>query len=214
MQSSALTRRRAHAVESFGSAAAAIGPIAPGMAVFAVTRGQWSMIDALLYCCDALGPGCHVSVWTWTIASYEVQAFQALMWRKDLAGAGLIIDMSADKRVPALLNQWRTTFGADAVKICRSHAKLARVWKGNIRLLLRGSMNLNFNPRFEQFDLTEGGPDFDLVAQIEDELPVLRGSYTFADVAQATKLPRAFDAATLAQFGDLRWLDDFETKPL
>ena len=27
----------------------------------------------------------------------------------------------------------------------------------------RGSINFDFNPRFEQFDMTEGGPEFDLV---------------------------------------------------
>jgi len=32
------------------------------------------------------------------------------------------------------------------------------------RCLLRGSMNLNFNPRFEAIRPNEGGPDFDLVA--------------------------------------------------
>jgi hypothetical protein len=36
-------------VESFGLASSAIGSITPGMALFAVTRGQWSMIDAILH---------------------------------------------------------------------------------------------------------------------------------------------------------------------
>ncbi len=34
-------------------------------------------------------------------------------------------------------------------------------------------MNLNWNPRFEQLDITEGGGDFDLVERIRSELPVL-----------------------------------------
>ena len=41
------------------------------------------------------------------------------------------------------------------------------------KVLLRGSMNLNFNPppRFEQLDVTEGGADFNLIKEIESELP-------------------------------------------
>jgi hypothetical protein len=42
-------------------------------------------------------------------------------------------------------------------------------------------MNLNFNPRFEQFDITEGGEDFELVARIEDGLPVLPRKYSNFD---------------------------------
>ena len=47
--SASLARRRACAVESFGNAAEAIGPITHDMAVFCLTRGQWSMIDAVCH---------------------------------------------------------------------------------------------------------------------------------------------------------------------
>jgi hypothetical protein len=184
------------------------------MALFAVTRGQWSMIDAILYVIDQVGGGAQVSVWTWAVAEYEVRTLQSLMWRSDLAGATLIVDTAADKKNAALLNQWRQSFGDASVKVCRNHAKIARVWKGDLRFLLRGSMNLKFNPRFEQFDLTEGGADFDLVTAIEDELPVLPPRYTFDDVAAATKLRRAFGDDVLAQFGDLHSVDLSDLKSI
>lgn len=203
-------RRRERAVESFGNAAEAIGPIVPGMAVFAITRGQWSMIDAVLYCVDSLGEGCSLSVWTWTVADYEIEAMNGLMRRGDLAVATLLIDMSCDRRRPELMREWRRIFGGDSVKVCRSHAKIARVWKGGVRLLLRGSMNLNFNPRYEQFDLTEGGEDFELVERIEGEMPVLGAGYSFADVKAAGKLGRAFAEDVLDSFGALSALDDWE----
>lgn len=40
------TSRRTHAVNSFKTAAECIGPAHKGMSLFAVTRGQFSMIDA------------------------------------------------------------------------------------------------------------------------------------------------------------------------
>ena len=206
--SSAPANRRANSVESFASAAECIGPLQQGMSLFAVTRGQWSMIDAIMYVLDSIGGGARVSLWTWTVADYEVRALQSLMWRGDLDGATLIVDTSSDKRNGALLNLWRRTFGETSVKVCRNHAKIARVWKGDLRFLLRGSMNLNFNPRFEQFDLTEGGSDFDLVMEIEEGLPVLPPNYTFDDVAAATKLRRSFSDDVLAQFGKLNALTD------
>jgi hypothetical protein len=149
-------RPRKRVVESFRDAAEAIGPIEREMSVFSVTRGQWSMLDAILYCLRELGK-VHISVWTWTIAEYEVEAFEGLLCRQEIEpGSVMVIDHSADRRNHVLIDRWRERFGEDTVRICRNHAKIARVWNDDFRLLLRGSMNLNFNPRFEQFDLTEG----------------------------------------------------------
>ena len=47
-------------------------------------------------------------------------------------------------------------------------------------------MNLNQNPRFEQFDMTEGDAAYDLVKSIEESLPVLPRTYSNFDAEQAT----------------------------
>ncbi len=53
--------RRKRIVESFRSAAEAIGTVEAGMSLFAVTRGQWSMIDAIFHCLSQTGPA-NISV--------------------------------------------------------------------------------------------------------------------------------------------------------
>jgi hypothetical protein len=146
-------------VESFEIAAKCIGPIEKEMSLFATTRGQFSMIDAIFHCLHEIGPA-KLSVWTWTIAAYEVEAMAGLMASKKITSGRLVIEASADRRNGAIIEQWRQRFGDEAVRICKNHAKIARVWNHDFRLLLRGSMNLNFNPRFEQLDITEGGDDF------------------------------------------------------
>ena len=73
---------------------------------------------------------------------------------QEITSGRLVIDASADRRNGTIIEQWRARFGAEAVRICKNHAKLARDWNDRFRLLLRGSMNLNFNPRFEQLDIT------------------------------------------------------------
>ena len=65
-------------------------------------------------------------------------------------------------------------------------------------------MNLNFNPRFEQFDLTEGGADYDLVKQIESELPILRDNATGADVYKASRVAEAFEPEQLNFFTGIK----------
>lgn len=203
-QDSALAWRRKRAVEAFGNAAETIGPIEAGTAVFFVTRGQFSMIDCLHHVVTQLGP-CHLSIWTWAIADYEVEAVGGLMERGDVVTASLVVDFSAGRRNADLLDAWRFRFGESSVRVVKNHAKLARVWNdAGLKVLLRGSFNLNYNPRLEQGDVTEGGADYDLVERIEAALPVLPREHSHAEAAAATQLGKAFDQAALTMFDGLK----------
>ena len=198
-RSSAKARRRSMSIEAMKSARETIGTLEHEMALFAITRGQFSMIDVINTIVDEIGPS-HISVWTWAIAAYEVDVIVGLMERGDILGATLIIDYSSEQRSGEIIDQWRARFGPDAVKDCRNHAKISRIWNDEWAFLARGSMNLNFNPRFEQFDLTEGGEDFALVGEIEDALPVLGGNCTRAEADAATGVGQAFEQSTLDMF--------------
>lgn len=202
-QDSAIAWRRKRAVESFGNAAEAIGPIEAGMSVFFVTRGQFSMIDCIHHVVNELGP-CNLSVWTWAIADYEVQAVGGLMDRRDILTASLVVDFSAGRRNADLLDSWRDRFGLESVRVVKNHAKLARVWSSERRVLLRGSFNLNYNPRLEQGDVTEGGPDYDLVERIEGAIPILPREHSHAEAAAASQLGAAFDVKELELFEGLK----------
>ncbi len=197
---SAKANRRRKSIESFASAKECIGPLEPGMSLFAITRGQFSMIDVINDLIWKMGSA-DVSVWTWAIAEYEVEVFTALMDRQEIRSGRLVIDYSAEHRNAGLIQQWRDRFGDDSVRIVRSHAKIARVWNDDYRFLARGSMNLNYNPRFEQFDLTEGGDDFEMVAGIEDELQVLRPMCARRDAENNSQLERAWKAEQIEMFG-------------
>jgi hypothetical protein len=203
MRASSPSVRRARAVESFRSAADALGPLPPGDAVFCLTRGQFSMIDAVLHTLDVLGPA-HVSLWTWTIADYEVQAFTSMRSDARIMSGRLIIDSGARSKNAPLLSAWWSTFGPESIRYVLTHAKIARVWTPTRKVLLRGSMNLNHNPRFEQLDATCDGPDFDLVAQVEDELPVLPDDHAGRDAYAASRVAEAFAPEQLACFSRLR----------
>lgn len=199
-RSAAPAARRARAVESFGCAAATIGEVTAGMSLFAVTRGQWSMIDAVLHVLNQVGPS-KVSLWTWTVAEYEVEVLTRLRIDGRVTAGRLVIDHGARHKNAGIIREWKSSYGADSVRYVVNHSKIATVESASgLRCLLRGSMNLNFNPRFEQFDLTEGGPDFDLVRQIEDELPVLADDAPGEDVYAGSKISSAFDQRQLEFF--------------
>ena len=202
----AITTRRARAVESFQTASECIGPLFPGIAVFAVTRGQFSMIDAVLACLDQVGPGAKVSLWTWTVAEYEIECMDRLRNDGRISDGLLVIDGGARGKNAGLISQWQASYGPRSVRYVHNHSKIATIEGGGYKLLLRGSMNLNFNPRFEQFDLTEGGPDFDLVKEIEGELPFLPNTCSGADVYAASRTSSAFSPEQMAMFqGVKRW---------
>lgn len=195
--------RRARAVESFCSAAEAIGELEKSGAIFGITRGQFSMIDLILACLDQSGPA-EISIWTWTVADYEVECLEALQRDGRVTAGTLIIDHGARQKNTDIIQRWQSVFGASSVRYVVNHAKLATIENAGWRLLLRGSMNLNCNPRFEQFDLTEGGGDFDLVKQIERELPILQNDCSGPESYVASGLSRAWADEQLRPFAAKR----------
>lgn len=200
---SAISVRRERACESFKTAAECIGQLKKGSGIFALTRGQFSMIDAVRACLEQTGPAA-VSLWTWTVAEYEVEVLGGLMRDKNITEGRMVIDGGARNKNAKIISEWKSQFGRDSVRYVVNHAKIATIENAEWKILLRGSMNLNFNPRFEQFDLTEGGADFDLVKEIENELPILEDSCSMGETYSATKLDKAFDTKTLDLFGGIK----------
>lgn len=215
--SSARSKNRAiKCVEARRSAAAAIGPIEPGLSVFAVTRGQFSMIDCIQHALAEMGP-CRVTVWTWCIADYEVETFEWLLRQGTITSALLVIDRAGEQQVSksrsfrpgarpkseanqGLMRRWKERFGADSIRVCLNHAKICTLDNGVLKLTIRGSMNLNHNPRFEQLDVTEGPEVFGVVHEIEEGLPVLAENYTLAEVERATGAHSLFTSDQLKPF--------------
>jgi hypothetical protein len=203
----AANRRAALAIESYQTFAAAMDEsgawLEPGFSLFGVTQGQFSMIDVIRYFVDRLKPA-RVTVWTWAIASYEVEAFEYFYQCGDITAATLIIDRSAEDRNAVLIDRWREKFGIESVKVCKTHAKIATIEGDGLRVLCRGSMNLNHNPRFEQFDVSEGGPAFELVRQIESEIPVMQPRCSNHDADAASNLLSAWSEDDLKPFDGVK----------
>lgn len=203
MSSARLEKRNTRAIDGYKAAVTDLYPIEHGMHVFAVTRGQWSMVDAVLASLDAVASSespAHLSIWTWCIASYEVDCIRRLMLDRRISLARLLIDRAGSSRDPDLMQAWRDVFGPESIRVVVNHAKIATIETAEYRLLLRGSMNLNYNPRYEQFDMTEGGPDFDLVRSIEDSLPILHERSARDEVTKVTGLSDAHTQETLNLF--------------
>ena len=208
-------KRAQRCVESFKTAEDCIGPVEDNMSVFAVTRGQFSMIDAIQHCLAQMGPSA-LSIWTWCIADYEIECFEGLLASRSITSATLVIDRAGEQQVAKtrsfrssedkasrqgqLLTRWRDKFGPQSIKVVLNHAKIATLDNGRHKVVIRGSMNLNHNPRFEQLDVTEGAGPFDLIRSIEQSLPDLPAHYTQHQLQSATGAHVLFTAEQLKPF--------------
>lgn len=209
-------RRDTRSVESFKSASECIGKIEKDMALFAVTRGQFSMIDAIQHCLTEMGPS-RLTVWTWCIADYELESFEFLLRSGGITEALLVIDRAGEQQVSktrsfrdgsidkaekqgALMGRWKSKFGPESIRVVLNHAKIATLDNGTCKVVIRGSMNLNHNPRFEQLDITEGVGVYGLINEIEQSLPVLGERYTRREVEEATGAHNLFTDEELKPF--------------
>lgn len=177
------------AVESYRSAADAIGQIEHGSRLFCVLRGQWSMADAIH----------HVIEWDIEYLRSQPSIFRGLL----IASAQN--RTLANARAGSSYYAWREAFGPDSVRFTVSHAKMALVRSATRRILIRGSANANKNQRAEQYDITEGGADYELVERMVGEFEERDEAATLADISRACKLGAAPAESDGAFVGCSRW---------
>lgn len=136
------------------SASESIGTLSPGVAITGLTMGQFSLIDLVEAVLRQTGPA-DVVVSTWTSGIRDVERAAWLLEHGDIRSFALLTDRSFVGRQPAYARALLNRFGAGAVRSTRTHAKFALVSNGQWSIVIRSSMNLNTNPRFEQFDLDD-----------------------------------------------------------
>lgn len=134
------------------TAAAAIHGLTRDLEVYGFTKGQFSLLDLIVALLEITGPA-RVTLSTWTAARHEILSLA------ELAGTGLLlsmrwlVDFTFARRDPEAAHQIRQTFGLEAIRVAQSHAKFCLLENSEWRLVLRSSMNLNMNPRFEDFTI-------------------------------------------------------------
>lgn len=131
----------------------AIEGLAPGVDIFGLTCGQFSLVHLLFALIEKIGP-CSLDLTTWTAATADVTDMMTLIQSEKLRSMRMIVDMSFLQRKPAVLKEIIKRFGRENIRITNSHAKFALLENKRWKVVLKTSMNLNQNPRMEDFDLT------------------------------------------------------------
>ena len=151
------------------SAAQAIGDIEPGCEIFGFTKGQFSCIDLMLHCLKYTGPA-DVFVATWSAAAGDIEAAHKFLQNGKIRSIRFLVDYSFRSRKPEFCDELVATFGFDAIRVTVTHAKYFLIRNESWNLVIRTSMNLNYNPRFENFEISDDKAMADFMQTIVDEV--------------------------------------------
>jgi|TARA_R100001530_G_scaffold117951_1_gene85107 hypothetical protein len=131
-----------------------IGDIQPGFHRFGFSKGQFSLVDLIAALLPQLRP-VHFALSTWTVAKADLGELQAMLNPAALLSARFLLDLSFQRRQPALIKHLREGFGEDAIRVTRNHAKFLLFGNDKWKVTVRTSMNLNFNPRLEDIEVKD-----------------------------------------------------------
>jgi len=121
-----------------------------GREIFGLTKGQFSLIDIIEAILARTGPAA-LEISTWTAANTDVSTALAMIAGGTVTRARWLVDLTFVRRCPQLAARIREAFGDDAIRVTRNHAKFAIVHNATWQVVCRTSMNLNHNPRLEDF---------------------------------------------------------------
>jgi hypothetical protein len=123
-----------------------------GMELFGLTKGQFSLTDRREAILKKTGPA-DLSISTWTAANGDVTRMLELLNSGAIRSCRWLVDLTFMRRCPQLTAEIRAKFGADAIRVTKTHAKFCTITNDDWQIALRSSMNLNQNPRMESFQV-------------------------------------------------------------
>ena len=136
------------------SAQECIGTIEHGDSIIGVTKGQFSLLDLIKAVSAQVGPA-KLTVSTWSTGIRDTQNLKILIDKGLFTSVSLCIDRSFSGRQPQYVAEVINTWGTDNIRMTRNHSKFFLLRNKNWNICVRSSMNLNRNPRLEQFDLDD-----------------------------------------------------------
>lgn len=161
--------RELRELRSKQNAAAAIAGLNHDVEIYGFTKGQFSLLQLIESLLDVTGPA-KISLSTWTAARHEIQSLERFVRAGRLTAMRWLIDFSFSRRDPEAAHQIRQTFGLDCIRVAQTHSKFAVIENDSWQIVLRTSMNLNMNPRFEDFTVAHDPELADFIRRLLDDI--------------------------------------------
>ncbi len=152
------------------SAAEAISQFTQETDVFGFTKGQFSLIELIEAAIEKTGKA-YLMVSTWTAATADLANVDKFISSGKIISARFLLDFTFQQRQPGVAKKIRDVFGLEALRVTRNHAKFFQLYNDTgWNVTCKTSMNLNQNPRFEDFDISNDPELFKFLKKITDEL--------------------------------------------
>ena len=140
-----------------------------GMELFGLTKGQFSLTDMIEAILIKTGPA-DLSISTWTAANGDVTRMLELLSSGAIRSCRWLVDLTFMRRCPQLTAEIRAKFGANAIRVTKTHAKFCTITNEDWQIALRSSMNLNQNPRLESFQVGHDPVLCQFLSQVLDDI--------------------------------------------
>lgn len=140
-----------------------------GMELFGLTKGQFSLTDMIVAILEKTGQA-DLSISTWTAANGDVSRMLELLRSGQIRSCRWLVDLTFVRRCPQLMAEIRAKFGADAIRVTKTHAKFCTIVNKDWQIALRSSMNLNQNPRMESFQVGHDPSLCQFLTQVLDDV--------------------------------------------
>ncbi|QDQ97970.1 hypothetical protein [Tomitella fengzijianii] len=134
-----------------GSARAILADFTHGKEACVYTFGQFSLVDALAAILEKTGPA-DIDICVWTVGAADLQR---VMHIADPTRVRWVLDQGFQTRAPEYLEQMRDLYGDQRIRTIRAHAKFITIGNDRWNVVIRTSMNLNRNTRFEHLDVVD-----------------------------------------------------------
>lgn len=165
----AARRKREIRRNASGAVHDALGPITEGCEIFALTNGQFSMIDVIEHVLSATGPA-SIDIATWTAADGDLRRAHAFLLDGRVKRFRMIVDPSFRSRKPEFCQTLIELFGNDAIRTTPLHGKFACIRNDRWNVAVRSSMNLNPNRRIETVEISDDPALAGFLSDLTDEI--------------------------------------------
>lgn len=131
--------------------------IREGFHTFALTNGLLSVTDVLCHVVDTFAP-CDVSIMTWVISGVDAEKALARIADGRISRFRMVMDRMQEQgnaRKWARSSWLLGRFGAEALRVTKTHAKCVAVRGSGYDVAIQSSGNMNANFRCEQIDIAD-----------------------------------------------------------
>jgi hypothetical protein len=126
-----------------------------GTSVYGFTLGQFSISDLIAAVLDRIGPA-DVTISTWTASAAKIDEAFDLFESGAIRSCRWLLDPGFKSRQPKFAQVLVNRFGLEAIRTVSNHAKFVVLRNDDWNVVIKTSMNLNNNPRLENYEICEG----------------------------------------------------------